>query len=78
MSILLAMATYFFAEMSSANLRTFKLNFISTHMHGQNVEFVHLIPGKFCFWRETFAILRKTFIIDGYFGHFLTKFYVTF
>ena len=27
-------------------------------MHGQNVEFGHLIPGKFCFWREIFAILR--------------------
>ena len=26
-------------------------------MHGKNVEFSHLIPGKFGFWREIFAIL---------------------
>ena len=28
-------------------------------MHGQNVEFGNLIPGKFCIWREIFAILRR-------------------
>ena len=37
-----------------------------TSMHGQNVEFSHLIPGKFCFWREIFAILRG--IADGVVG----------
>ena len=30
-----------------------------TWLHAwKNVEFCHLIPGKFCFWREVFAILR--------------------
>ena len=28
------------------------------YMHGQNVEFGNLIPGKFCLWREIFANLR--------------------
>ena len=27
-------------------------------MHGNNLEFGNFIPGKFCFWREIFAILR--------------------
>ena len=40
-------------------------------MHGQNVEFGNLIPGKFGFWKEIFAILRGN--LDGYFCRFLTK-----
>ena len=31
---------------------------IVVNMHGKNVEFGNLIPGKFCFWREILAILR--------------------
>ena len=35
-----------------------------------NVEFGNLIPRKFSFWREIFAILRGTHHLDGYFGLF--------
>ena len=39
----------------------------------KNVEFENLIPGKSCFWKENFAILRKIHHLDGYFCLFLTK-----
>ena len=34
-------------------------NFTGECMHGKNVEFGNLIPGKLCFWREIYAILRE-------------------
>ena len=36
------------------------------------MEFGNLIPGKFCFWREIFAIFKDN-LSFGYFGHFRTK-----
>ena len=29
------------------------------HMHGKNVEFGHLIPGIFCFWREICDMIKR-------------------
>ena len=42
-------------------------------MHGTNVEFSNLIPGKLCFRREIFAILRENINLDVFFCLFLTK-----
>ena len=46
---------------------------ILSPMHGQNVEFGHLIPGKFCFWWEIFAILREHLSLRWIFWSFSYK-----
>ena len=46
---------------------------MTRHIHGENGEFGNLIPGKCCFWREIFAILRGHYHFDGYLGLFLTN-----
>ena len=43
-------------------------------MHGKNVEFGNLIPGKLSFWKEIFAILRGNLSFRWYFCLFLTHF----
>ena len=42
-------------------------------MHGQNVEFGNLIPGKCCFWKEIFAILRGNLSFRWIFFIFFLK-----
>ena len=42
-------------------------------MHGKNAEFGNLIPGKFCFWREIFAILRGNLSFRWIFWYFSSK-----
>ena len=44
-------------------------------MHGKNAEFGNLIPGKFCFWREIFAILKVNLSFRWIFWSFSSKYF---